>query len=86
MLGASPSVGSSTSKSGEHKAADKPAADVRMVAPTATLVARTGLHPALTQLFVQAAREVHGESGWFQRKGEFPNARDGERTLAPEAG
>jgi TRAP-type uncharacterized transport system substrate-binding protein len=66
-------------------ARDLPPADVRMVAPTATLVAREGLHPALAQLFVQAAREVHGESGWFQRKGDFPNARDGERALAPEA-
>ncbi len=66
-------------------ARDLPPADVRMVAPTATLVAREGLHPALAQLFVQAAREVHGQSGWFQRKGDFPNARDGERALAPEA-
>ncbi len=66
-------------------ARDMPAADVRMVAPTATLVVREDLHPALAQLFVQAAREVHGESGWFQRKGDFPNARDGERALAPEA-
>ena len=66
-------------------ARDMPAADVRMVAPTATLVVRDDLHPALAQLFVQAARDVHGESGWFQRKGDFPNARDGERTLAPEA-
>ncbi len=66
-------------------ARDMPAADVRMVAPTATLVVRDGLHPALAQLFVQAAREVHGGSGWFQRKGDFPNARDGERSLAPEA-
>jgi TRAP-type uncharacterized transport system substrate-binding protein len=66
-------------------ARDMPPADVRMVAPTATLVARDGLHPALVQLFVQAARDVHGEPGWFQRKGEFPNARDGERPLAPEA-
>lgn len=66
-------------------AADQPPHDVRMVAPTATLVARDGLHPALAQLFVQAAHEVHGESGWFQRKGEFPNSRDGERTLHPEA-
>ena len=66
-------------------ARDLPPADVRMVAPTATLVAREGLHPALAQLFVQAARDVHGESGWFQRKGDFPNARDGERALAPEA-
>lgn len=66
-------------------ARDMPPADVHMVAPTATLVARDGLHPALAQLFVQAAREVHGEPGWFQRKAEFPNARDGERSLAPEA-
>jgi TRAP-type uncharacterized transport system substrate-binding protein len=66
-------------------ARDLPPADVRMVAPTATLVAREGLHPALAQLFVQAARDVHGEPGWFQRKGDFPNARDGERALAPEA-
>jgi TRAP-type uncharacterized transport system substrate-binding protein len=66
-------------------ARDLPPHDVRMVAPTATLVARESLHPALAQLFVQAAHEVHGEPGWFQRKGEFPNARNGERSLAPEA-
>ena len=66
-------------------ARDLPAADVHMVAPTATLVARDSLHPALVQLLVQAARQVHGEPGWFQRKNEFPNAADGERTLAPEA-
>jgi TRAP-type uncharacterized transport system substrate-binding protein len=66
-------------------AADKPPADVHMVAPTATLVAREGLHPALAQLFVQAAQQVHGEPGWFQHKGDFPNARDGERELHPEA-
>jgi len=66
-------------------AADLPTADVHMVAPTATLVAREGLHPALVQLFVQAAQQVHGPPGWFQRKGDFPNARDGERELAAEA-
>ena len=66
-------------------ASDLPSADVHMVAPTATLVARDSLHPALAQLFVQAAQQVHGEPGWFQRKGDFPNARDGERELSPEA-
>jgi len=66
-------------------ARDMPAADVHMVAPTATLVAREGLHPALAQLFVQAAQQVHGEPGWFQHKGDFPNARDGERELDAEA-
>ena len=66
-------------------AGDLPPADVRMVAPTASLVARERLHPALAQLFVQAAQQVHGEAGWFQRKGDFPNARDGERELHAEA-
>ena len=66
-------------------AADLPPADVHMVAPTATLVAREGLHPALAQLFVQAAQQVHGQTGWFQRQGDFPNARDGERGISPEA-
>ena len=58
---------------------------VDLLAPTAALVAREGLHPALVQLFVQAAQQVHGGAGWFQRKGEFPNAGDSEWPLAPEA-
>lgn len=66
-------------------AKDLPPADVRLVAPTATLVARESLHPALVQLFVQAARQVHGEAGWFQRKGEFPSTANTERPLAKEA-
>lgn len=66
-------------------ALDQPPADVHLVAPTATLVARDTLHPALIQLFVQAARTVHGDAGWFQRKGDFPTARNTERRLAPEA-
>jgi ABC-type nitrate/sulfonate/bicarbonate transport system substrate-binding protein len=66
-------------------ARDMPPADVHLVAPTATLVARDATHPALVQLFVQAARSIHGESGWFQRKGEFPSVANTERPLAKEA-
>ncbi|MEY4564311.1 MAG: hypothetical protein RLZZ618_3588 [Pseudomonadota bacterium] len=66
-------------------ASDQPPSDVRLVAPTATLVTRKGTHPALIQLFTQAARTVHGEPGWFQRKGDFPNARSTDRPLAAEA-
>ena len=66
-------------------ARDIPPADVRLVAPTATLVARKRTHPALIQLFVQAAQQVHGGAGWFQKKGDFPNARNTERPLASEA-
>ena len=66
-------------------AGDVPPQDVRLVAPTATLVAREGTHPALIQLFVQAAQQVHGGAGWFQRKGDFPSAQNTERPLAKEA-
>jgi hypothetical protein len=66
-------------------ARDLPPGDVRLVAPTATLVARKKTHPALIQLFVQAAQQVHGGAGWFQKKGDFPNPRNTERPLAREA-
>ena len=66
-------------------ARDLPPADVRLVAPTATLLARGQLHPALVQLFVQAAQQVHGGAGWFQKKGEFPNAANTERPVVSEA-
>ena len=66
-------------------ARDLPKGDVHLVATTASLVARENLHPALAQLLVQAARQVHGDAGWFQRKGDFPNAADGEWPIAPEA-
>ena len=66
-------------------ARDMPPADVHLLAPTASLVARKDLHPALVQLFVQAAQQVHGGAGWFQRKGDFPNAADSEWPIAPEA-
>ena len=66
-------------------AGDIPPADVHLVAPTATLVARKETHPALVQLFVQAAQQVHGGAGWFRKKGDFPNANNTERPLASEA-
>ncbi len=66
-------------------ARDMPPTDVRLVAPTATLLARETMHPALMQLFVQAAQKVHSAPGWFQRKGDFPNSADAERPVAEEA-
>ncbi len=66
-------------------ALDQPPTDVRLVAPTATLLARKEVHPALIQLFVQAATTIHSEPGWFSRKGEFPKAGNTERPLAAEA-
>lgn len=66
-------------------ASDVPPGDVHLLAPTATLLARASTHPALLQLFIQAAKQVHGGSGWFQRKGDFPKADGTEQPLAKEA-
>jgi TRAP-type uncharacterized transport system substrate-binding protein len=66
-------------------ARDIPAQDVRLIAATAELVAREGTHPALIQLFVQAAQKIHGGTGWFARTGQFPRASDTGWPLAPEA-
>ena len=66
-------------------AADQPPADVHLLAPTAALLTRDGLHPALVQLFMQAAQQEPGGAGWFQRKGDFPNAGDSEWPIAAEA-
>jgi len=56
-------------------AADRPPRDVRLVAPTAMLLAREDTHPALVQLFARAAAAIHGEAGWFRTRGEFPSGR-----------
>ena len=66
-------------------AEDIPDHDVHLVAPTAMLVARQDAHPALQQLFVQAASAIHGDAGWFQKRGEFPNTRASELPLSKEA-
>ena len=51
---------------------DIPAEDVTLVAPTVELIARASLHPALSDLLLEAAREVHGRAGLYKKSGEFP--------------
>jgi hypothetical protein len=37
------------------------------------------------QLFVQAAHNIHGGTGWFSRAGQFPSPQNAEMPLAAEA-
>ncbi|SHH21938.1 TRAP transporter solute receptor, TAXI family [Massilia sp. CF038] len=64
---------------------DIPSQDYHLIAPTATLVAREDIHPALVDLFVQSATAIHGGTGWFQQQGQFPSARYTEIPVAHEA-
>jgi TRAP transporter TAXI family solute receptor len=49
-----------------------PDEDVTMIGTKAMLVARDDLHPALINLLIDAAREIHGRQGYFEAAGEFP--------------
>ena len=66
-------------------ASNVPAHDVRLVAPTTTLMAREPVHPAVLQLFSQASLTFHGPAGWFNRAREFPNVGATEFPLSGEA-
>ena len=62
-----------------------PPRDTQLVSPMAMLLVRDDMHPALIDLLMQAASEVHGEPGVFQKPGEFPRAGHGEFPLSKEA-
>jgi len=49
------------------------------------LVARPDLHPALSDLLIEAAREVHGRGGLLQRPGEFPAPLEHEYSISDDA-
>jgi hypothetical protein len=62
-----------------------PAADIHVVAPTVELVARDTLHPALSDLLIEAAKEVNGRATLLQRAGEFPAPVEHEFRLSEDA-
>lgn len=65
-------------------AADVPPDDVAMLATTTSLLSRDDTHPALRQLFAQAAQTIHGGAGWFNRARDFPNTRTSELPVSAE--
>jgi TRAP-type uncharacterized transport system substrate-binding protein len=66
-------------------AADVPAQDVVLVSPTANLVAKDSLHPALAYLLMRTASEIHGSAGMLDRTGEFPAPLEAGFPLSSEA-
>lgn len=65
-------------------ARDLPPEDVGMLAATTALLTRDDTHPALRQLFAQAAQQIHGGAGWFNGARDFPNTRTSELPVSPE--
>jgi TRAP-type uncharacterized transport system substrate-binding protein len=65
--------------------ANIPPAPVTLLAPTVELLARAGLHPALSDLLIEAAREVHGHAGLLHTTGEFPAPLEHEYAISEDA-
>jgi TRAP transporter TAXI family solute receptor len=62
-----------------------PARDIVTVAPAAMLASREDLHPALIDLLLMAASEIHGGSGLLSEQGQFPTARFADLPISEDA-
>jgi len=62
-----------------------PASALVLLAPTVELIARPELHPALVNLLIEAAQEVHGHATLIQRAGEFPAPLEHEYRISDDA-
>ena len=62
-----------------------PSQDIHVIGPIVELVARDNLHPALSDLLIETAREVHGGASLLQRAGEFPAPLEHEFRISEDA-
>ncbi len=59
--------------------------DLYLIGPAVEILARPNLHPALSDLLLEAATQVHGEAGLLRRKKEFPAALAHDFPLSADA-
>ncbi len=62
-----------------------PSQDVTLIGPTVELVARDTLHPALSDMLIEAAKEVHSGAKLLQHAGEFPAPLEHEYRISDDA-
>jgi len=62
-----------------------PQQDIYLIGPTVELVARKGLHPALSDVLLEAAQAVHGNATLFQSKGQFPAPMEHDFQISADA-
>jgi TRAP transporter TAXI family solute receptor len=64
---------------------NRPSTDVTLIAPKASLIVRTDLHPAIQYLLLEAAVQIHSEPGMFRPAGQFPAAEAIDLPLSDNA-
>jgi hypothetical protein len=58
---------------------------VHLIGPTVDLVARANLHPALSDVLLEAAQNVHGRASILQKRNEFPAPLEHDIRISPAA-
>ncbi|OTP66328.1 TAXI family TRAP transporter solute-binding subunit [Caballeronia sordidicola] len=58
---------------------------LHLIGPTVEIVARPNLHPAISDLLIEAAQEIHGAAGLLQRAGDFPSTTAHEYRISEDA-
>jgi len=66
-------------------AGNRPRQDVPLLAMKVSLVVPKGLHSAIQYLLLDAATDVHGRPGLFQKAGQFPAAEGVDLPLSGDA-
>jgi len=64
---------------------DIPPVDIHLIGPTVELAARESLHPVLSDLLLEAAKEVHGRATVLQHKNQFPAPIEHDLRISPDA-
>jgi NMT1-like family len=62
-----------------------PEKNVTLMGPMVELIATKDLHPALSDMILDAAMEIHGTAGMFRKRGEFPTATENRIKLSDDA-
>jgi hypothetical protein len=62
-----------------------PPQTIHLISPTVEILARPTLHPAISDLIIAAAQEVHGSAGPLQSAGRFPNPVQREYRISEDA-
>ncbi len=62
-----------------------PPHDVELVGTPVELIARDNLHPAISDLLIAAARDVHGKAGMYRKAGEYPAPIEHDIPLSEDA-
>jgi TRAP-type uncharacterized transport system substrate-binding protein len=62
-----------------------PPQDTQLIGPSVELVAREDLHPALSDLLIKAAQEIHGGPGMYREAGEYPSPHEREFAISEDA-